>query len=85
MNKQISFTIDDFPTPSKIAKEANITVSELTGSVENLSQQSLNMLLKSNPKKYKALTLGLVSIAFDIELSDLIYLKEKKEKLKKIS
>lgn len=87
MTKNTSFNLKNFPTPSKIAKEANITIQELLGdgNIKNLSHQSLSNLLKSNPEKYKALTLGLVSIAFDIELSDLIYLKENKDSLKKIS
>lgn len=85
MNRTKTCELENFQTPSKIAKKANITVSELTGSINNLSHQSLSMLLKTNPQKYKALTLGLVSIAFDIELSDLILLKEKKDTLKRIS
>ncbi len=80
-----SSCFEQLPTPSKIAKRINVSVNDLISSIDNVSHSGLNNLRKANPKKYRVVVLGLISNAYDLDLNDLMALKEKKEILKKIS
>lgn len=86
MNKTEShhFSKHLLPTPSKVAKRVNIPVADLISTVGNISHSSLNNLRKANPEKYAVIILGLLSKNYDLDINDLMILKEKKEILKKI-
>lgn len=71
-------------SPTEIAKAIGGKKStDLIGDTNNISVHSLISLKKTNPSKYEVVTLGLIAKKLDLNVSDLLYLRDLKNKFKK--
>lgn len=71
-------------SPTEIAKAIGGKKStDLIGDANNISVHSLISLKKTNPSKYEVVTLGLIAKKLDLNVNDLLYLRDLKNKFKK--
>ena len=71
-------------SPTEIAKAIGGKKStDLIGDINNISVHSLISLKKTNPTKYEVVTLGLIAKKLDLNVNDLLYLRDLKNKFKK--
>lgn len=71
-------------SPTQIATSIGGKKStDLIGDINNISVQSLISLKKTNPSKYEVVALGLIAKKLDVNVNDLLYLRDLKNKFKK--